>query len=117
MHRRGKFRMAVVEIYTGFESFLIDFVRKKYDEKKYEENLINHLMNRTNLNFMLTKGLKLSLGKKFVEIDDVQWNKWLKVQELRRDIIHHNRTKVFQKESENAIKVVNEMIKKIIDEG
>ena len=118
-HRRGNYRMAVVEVYSGFESFLIDFVRSKYEEKRYGERLINHLMHLKDVNFMLTKGLELSLGKSFKDIDGDLWDKWIKkdgVQALRREIVHRNLTLVIKEESENAIKVINEMIKKISDE-
>lgn len=119
-HRRGKYRMAVIEVYSGFESFLIDFIKKKYKEKGYEEKLIAHLMHLTDLNFMLTRGLELSLGKTFENIDPSLWNEWTKkdgVQALRREIVHRNRTIVLEEESDNAIKVINEMIKKILGEG
>lgn len=115
-HRRGNYRMAVIEIYSGFESFLIDFIRKEYEKKEYEEELIKHLMNITKAHYMLTTGLKLSTGKSFKEIDDDQYKEFIKIRDLRNDIIHGKRTTVLEAESENAIEVINDIIKKISDE-
>jgi len=49
-NRRGKYRMAVIEMYSGFELFMINFLKRKYNDKGYDNQLINYLMNRTELN-------------------------------------------------------------------
>lgn len=113
-HRRGKYRMAVTEIYTGFEIYMIEFLSKKYNEKGYEEKLIEYLMNRNELNHMLNHGLRLTIGKSFSELDNNVWSSWNNsengVRRLRHDIIHNGQLIVTKEESENAINVINQMI-------
>jgi hypothetical protein len=113
-HRRGKYRMAIVEMYTGFEIFVMEYLRIKFEKKKYDKNLIDYLMNRNELNHMLNHGLRLCVGTSFPEIDIKLWSLWDNqkngVRQLRHDIIHNGQLVVTKDESENALNVINQMI-------
>ena len=115
LHERGRYRNAIVEITSAFDIFLVDFLNKEFEKKKYEEQLIKYLISRCkDFNFMLKEGLKIAKGKSFGEIDDKLLDKFKQeVLKLRNDVIHRG-IKVTQKESENAIKIINEMMSKII---
>ena len=76
LHRLRNYRMAVIETYSGFELFMIEYLKEKYIEKKYDQALINYLMNRTELNHMLNHGLFLADGKRFSQIDNTLWSRW-----------------------------------------
>ncbi len=118
-HRRGNYRMAVIESYSGFELFMIDYLKNKYKEKELEQPLIDYLMNRTELNHMLNHGLYLTIGKKFNQINNELWSKWDNnkdgVRQLRHEIVHDGRIAVTKEESEKAINVINSMIKKLME--
>jgi hypothetical protein len=120
LHRRGNYRMAVIESNTGFELFLIDYLRKKYKEKNYDENLINHLLCRPNPNFMLKEGLERAIGVQFNKIDkDDLWDMWTNkkdgIRKLRNDIIHNGLTKISSTQSKNTLETIDDMIMAILN--
>lgn len=119
LHRRGNYRMAVMESNIGFELFLIDYLRKKYEEKNYDGNLINHLLRRPDLNFMLKEGLELAVGVQFNKIDKELWDVWTNkkdgIRKLRNDIIHHGLTKISPKQSKNALETIDSISMAILD--
>lgn len=118
-HRRGNYRMAVIESYSGFELFMIEYLKRKYKEKEYDQPLIDYLMNRTELNHMLNHGLFLAIGQRFSQLDNTLWSRWDNsdngVRQLRHDIVHNGRIDIKKDESENAIEVINLMITKLIN--
>lgn len=115
LHERGRYRNAVVEITSAFDIFLVDFLNKEFEKKELEEQLINYLISQCkDFNFMLKEGLKIAKGRSFGEVDDKLLNRFKQdVLKLRNDVIHRG-ANITQKDSENAVRIVNEMISKII---
>lgn len=94
-------------------------MKKISKEKKLEQPLIDYLMYRPELNHMLNYGLYFTIGKKFTQIDNKLWSEWDNkkngVRQLRHKIVHDGKIDVIKEESKYAIKVINSMIKKLIE--
>jgi hypothetical protein len=117
LHIRGRFRTAVIEAFTAFDLFLTTFLRLKFEQKNYDQKLIDYLISRcNNFGFILGKGMELAIGKSFNKINPRSklWKKWQEdVSPLRNDIIHRGKD-VSRKESTNVIDVLNAMINEIV---
>ena len=115
LHYVGKYRTSYIEIVTAFEIFLTNFLEIKFREKNLEEALIGYLLKKSDFGFLLKDGLEIAIGNPFHEIVPNLWKKWQgegKVLNLRNDIIHRG-IDVTEKQSQNAIRVINSMIVEI----
>lgn len=111
LHARGRYRDAVIEIISAFDIFLVNFLIKKYNEKGFDNTLIDFLKDRCkDFHFMLKDGFKIAVKKSFPEIDNNLFKDFTQnILPLRNDIIHRGK-KVTDKLSKNAIQTIDQMM-------
>lgn len=116
LHQLGKYNTSYIECITSFEIFLAEFLRNKFEQKGYGNALIQTLIEKRHIGFLLDEGLEIATGKPFHEISPELWNEWTgngKVLKRRNDIIHRG-IDVSREQTKKAIEVVDQMILEII---
>ena len=106
------FRTAVLTACNALEIFIFQKLYKKFEEKKYDEPLINHLLHRPEINLMLGDLFKLATSIKISEENNTLWGKWTETNKLRNDITHPRKTeiRVSVSEAKKAIETISELM-------
>jgi len=106
------FRTSILTAHNALEIFIFQELYRKFEQKSYDQPLINHLLHRPDVNLMLGDLFRLATGIRISDDNNALWGKWKKANELRNQIAHPKKVEisVTVSEAQEAIDTIKQLM-------